>query len=507
MHPFTTKHSIGGVYAAAADYCFGSMMDTGKLMGLAPYGDASAFKEQIFDLRDGRTYVNYEWTRNFNRPSRSPHDFWKEFQYYANVACLVQKETERAILYLIKSRREYTKSDNLCYTGGVALNAMANAKMQDEKIFDRIFFTPAAGDNGLAIGCAYFGWMNVLNKDRPVHDGGSCFGKIYPRAQIKEDLCRFVIPETERLKKLIHAFFKNVHRFSSKETAPDEKYAVQFIIGGIGVFFVSSIGRSLQLVDKVDLSPDCIFFSEGETFIESFRSPEVLGRAMNENRAFIKGNYHRFLRQINRRELLLFIADFVTNNADFALEFEENEDVCKAAARLLAEGNVIGWFQEGSEFGPRALGHRSILADPRKAGVQKFINNHIKRREDFRPFAPAILGEHVSDYFEAVADSPYMLLITKVKDSHRNCISGVVHVDGTSRVQTVTSGWNEKFYTLLKEFMALTGLPLLLNTSLNRKGMPIVETPPEAISFFFESALDYLVIDNYIIGKNNKAPL
>jgi carbamoyltransferase len=161
----------------------------------------------------------------------------------------------------------------------------------------------------------------------------------------------------------------------------------------------------------------------------------------------------------------------------------------------------VGWFQDGCEFGPRALGRRSILADPRNAEVGRFINAEIKFREDFRPFAPSVIREEVQTYWHRNQDSPYMILVDQVRNEWRDTLKSVVHQDGSSRVQTVTPDWNPKYYNLLKEFQSITGLPVLLNTSFNRRGMPIVETPKDAVDFFFSCKLDYLVIDNFIVEK------
>jgi carbamoyltransferase len=172
---------------------------------------------------------------------------------------------------------------------------------------------------------------------------------------------------------------------------------------------------------------------------------------------------------------------------------------------MLADGAVVGWFTGRSEFGPRALGHRSILADPRRTGLKDLINRNIKFREDFRPFAPAVAAEHASTYFDAGYASPYMLLVAPARPEHADSIRDVTHVDGSCRLQTVSPAEEPTFHALLTAFARRTGLPVLLNTSFNRRGMPIVETPGEAIDFFLECALDVLVIENFVVGKK-KSP-
>jgi carbamoyltransferase len=173
----------------------------------------------------------------------------------------------------------------------------------------------------------------------------------------------------------------------------------------------------------------------------------------------------------------------------------------RTAAELLSRGWVLGWFQGASEFGPRALGNRSILADPRRAEVKDLVNRLVKERESFRPFAPAILEQEMPRYFEHLRHSPYMLLVGRVRPERQAEIPGVVHVDGTARPQSVTPHGNPKFYELIEEFSKLTGVPVVLNTSFNVAGEPIVNTPSDAIRCFHGSGLDALVIGPFLVTK------
>ena len=179
-------------------------------------------------------------------------------------------------------------------------------------------------------------------------------------------------------------------------------------------------------------------------------------------------------------------------------------ELIRQTALHLAAGKIVGWFQGGSEFGPRALGHRSILADPRRAGMKDLINKKVKHRESFRPYAPSILAEFATDYFDLTCPSPYMLLVAKAKENRAGEIPAVIHVDGTARVQTVTPGENDLFCELIREFHRLTGVPVLLNTSFNTKGMPIVETPEDALNLFFDSQMDVLVLDCFLCDKQEE---
>ena len=168
-------------------------------------------------------------------------------------------------------------------------------------------------------------------------------------------------------------------------------------------------------------------------------------------------------------------------------------------AQAIADGKIVGWFQGKSESGNRALGNRSILADPRNPNIKDIINSKIKLREDFRPFAPSVLVEHYKEYFNTTQPSPYMSRIMPVTS---DAIPGVTHVDGTARIQTVQREFNPHYYDLINAFYALTGVPMLLNTSFNCQE-PIVETPEDAIATFNKCGLDLLVINNYIIRKKN----
>jgi carbamoyltransferase len=169
----------------------------------------------------------------------------------------------------------------------------------------------------------------------------------------------------------------------------------------------------------------------------------------------------------------------------------------KEVAQAIADGKIVGWFQGKSESGNRALGNRSILADPRNPKIKDIINSTIKMREDFRPFAPAVLEEHYADYFDTNSTSPYMSRICQVKTDK---VPGITHIDNTARIQTVNKEFNEKFYNIINEFYKITGIPMLLNTSFNCQE-PIVETPEQAIKTFNRTKLSLLVVNDWIIRK------
>jgi carbamoyltransferase len=376
---FNTRHSIGGFYAAVSNYVFGNMDDVGKLMGLAPYGRAGAISRPAFGFRDGRLFVEEGWSSALTRPAADHAAFRADFQYYADIACWAQREVEGAVATLFRERLARFPSPRVAYAGGIALNAVANARLLDQGLVDSLYIEPAAGDNGLALGCAFYGWMKVMGREKVPHDGSTCFGRTYTPAEVQDALA----------------------------DAP----------------------------------------------------------------------------------------------AHWRITPLSQDDLVRRTAALLAEGKTVGWFRDGSEFGPRALGHRSILAHPGKPGMGDHINAAIKFREDFRPFAPAVLPAFADTCFEAGRDSPYMILVDRTKPAFAEALANVTHVDGTARVQTVDRRWNAAFHDLINAFRAITGIPVLLNTSFNRRGMPIVETPAQAVALFAETAIDVLVLQDVLVVK------
>ena len=184
-------------------------------------------------------------------------------------------------------------------------------------------------------------------------------------------------------------------------------------------------------------------------------------------------------------------------------EYLSNEEISIKASESLKNGKIIALYQGRSEFGPRALGNRSILANAGIPNIKDQINRRIKFREEFRPFAPAVLKESANEIFHLKQDSPFMTITSKVQKEWKNKIPGVVHVDGTARVQTVDEKQNKVFYSIIKEFKNKTNIPVIVNTSFNIKGEPIVETPLDAIRTFFSCGLDELYIGNYLVKKNS----
>ncbi|HEX6241343.1 MAG TPA: carbamoyltransferase C-terminal domain-containing protein, partial [Polyangiales bacterium] len=174
--------------------------------------------------------------------------------------------------------------------------------------------------------------------------------------------------------------------------------------------------------------------------------------------------------------------------------------LCERTAAAIGEGKVIGWFQGRMEWGPRALGNRSILGDPRRADMKDILNLKIKRRESFRPFAPSVLREHVKDWFEQDDDVPFMMKVFQIKEERRAQIPAVTHVDGSGRLQTVYQDTNPRYHALISAFHARTGVPLVLNTSFN-ENEPVVCIPDEALACFLRTKMDVLVLGDFFIER------
>jgi carbamoyltransferase len=192
--------------------------------------------------------------------------------------------------------------------------------------------------------------------------------------------------------------------------------------------------------------------------------------------------------------------------AGFVYETYSDAELTRRAAQDIADGKIVGWFQGRMEFGPRALGNRSIVVDPRRAEMKDTLNERIKKRESFRPFAPSILEEHVGDYFEQTHPSPAMLMVYQIKPERRAEIPAVTHVDGSGRLQTVTRAINPRYYQLIADFRQLTGVPVLLNTSFN-ENEPIVCTPRHALECFMKTRMDVIYLGNHAVRRTARATL
>ena len=194
------------------------------------------------------------------------------------------------------------------------------------------------------------------------------------------------------------------------------------------------------------------------------------------------------------------IKKILLNHNVLFMEYDDDA-LSKFVAQKIAENKVIGWFQGRMEFGPRALGNRSILGNPCNPDMKEILNGKVKKRESFRPYAPVVLEERAGEFFELAGASPFMLLAPMVKQDKKSIIPGVVHVDGTARVQTVQQDTNYKLWRLIKDFESITGVPIIINTSFNLRGEPVVCSPEDAMACFRKSDMDYLVLGNFVLER------
>jgi carbamoyltransferase len=367
--------SLGGMFSATAQQIFGEATEAGKVMGLAPYGQATFPASDFFDIVKGRCHFKDTVPLRFRHHERWPNCA----NEYEALAGSVQSALEAALLYLVQHLRELSSSENLCYAGGVALNSVANERIIRESGFRNVYIIPAAEDSGASLGAAYYGLWQLTQHNS--------------------------------LRRILH-------------DSPGSHYSSANVTAAV----------------------------EGKTSVRVAYSTDVLADAVD----------------------------------------------------LLCDGKIIGWFDGGSELGPRALGQRSILCDPRQPGAKETLNRRVKMREAFRPFAPAVLLEEATSWFdfgETTPESPFMLRVVPVIDEQKDKVPAIVHVDGTGRVQTLTRENNGRFYELVKRFYQKTEVPMLLNTSFNRMGQPIIETPTDAIECLLNTGLDCCVFEDRIVFK------
>lgn len=384
--------SLGSIYEAATEFCgFKPNYDEGKTMGLAPFGDPKPFQKIVSDIvkvdengsiKIDLSYFNYQFW-GYQRCNQKFHDTFgqprkgKDFaDHHHNVAAAFQHVLEERALELCAILRKKTPCRHLIISGGVALNSVMNGRIVRESGFEDIYVMPAAGDNGTAIGAAYY---------------------------------------------VYHA----VHGHARTEVHDDP-------------------------------------------YLGTAYSDDEIGKLIRECK----------------------------------LAAVKHDDITGEAARLLAEGKIIGWFQGRMEIGPRALGNRSILANPTLPHMKDKINAEVKHREAYRPFAPSAIAEKQSVYFDSIGESPFMLKVCPVRPEMRDKLPAITHVDGSARLQTVSKSINPVYHDLIRKFGEKSGVPVLLNTSFNIMGEPIVESPINAIRCFFSTGLDALALGSYLIRKN-----
>jgi carbamoyltransferase len=405
-------HSLGLLYLAITQFLgFTKYGDEFKVMGLAPYGKPRFVNElrKLLTLkRDGLFELNLPYFRHWSGgvnmtwndgepamdavyttkledllgPARKPTETVDE--RHEDIAASLQVVHEEAVFHLLNELHRRTKLENLCLAGGCAMNSVANGKIRAHTPFRNVYIQPASGDNGTALGAAFYVWNQLLGKPRTFHMQHGYWGPAF---------------------------------------ADDNNHA-----------------------------------------------------AVAERRADLE-------------------AQRCT-----AREISDEGELCRWTAERIAEGKVVGWYQGRMEWGARALGNRSIVADPRRADMREIINTKIKFREKFRPFAPSVLESAIDDYFVDARPDPFMIQVYPVRAEKRAAIPAVTHVDGSGRLQTVSEHTNSRYYRLISEFNKLTGVPIVLNTSFN-ENEPIVLTPAQALDCFLRTRMDHIVLGNVTVSK------
>ena len=476
-------HSLGLLYSAFTFY-IGFKVNSGeyKVMGLAPYGEpkyARTILDHLIDLKPdgtfrldidyfdyctGLTMTNGRFDALFGGPARKPEEALA--QRHMDLAASVQAVVEEAVLRLTRSLREETGIPYLCLAGGVALNCVANGKVLRDGRFDDLWVQPAAGDAGGALGAALAASHRLFGEPRRAAGRSNGTGGSNRADGSNERTGRGATP------------------CKAPSPAP----------GSARKRFAPHSIRQIERGDRLERANG----AGGDAMQGAFLGPEF---GTDEIRAALDAAGARY-------ETL----------ADGAL--------IAATVEALAAGRAVGWFQGRMEFGPRALGNRSILADARSPTMQKTLNLKIKYRESFRPFAPSVPRADVADWFELDRDSPYMLLVADVKPERRrgdaeaqdtrfgmdrlnvprSDIPAVTHVDCSARVQTVHRETNPRYHALLEAFKARTGCPVLVNTSFNVRGEPIVCTPADAFRCFMGTDLDCLAIGHCFLRQEEQDP-
>ncbi len=494
-------HSIGIVYTATTQFLgFPHYGDEGKVMGLAPYGQPRFMEEfrRIIRTGDGsrgpgagagQFRLNLDFFRHHSDGVEMSWDdgspvigriFSDEFSRVfgpprekgapltdreRDIAASLQQRLEEVAFHILNHLHEETGLTDLGLAGGVAYNSVMNGKILLHTPFRRVFVQPAAGDSGTAVGVCYQIWNDERERSEV-------------RSQRSEQIAKRELRMAEP-----RARFTNdkARTLEVREVMSEGNANRELRIANRGES--EAAGGKRQAVSKKHKGAE-EYADENSQF--AIRNPQFSRFAM-------EGAYTgpEFSDDEIRAEL---------DRSGLAYEEHSEIELTKRAARDIADGAVVGWFQGRMEFGPRALGNRSIVVDPRRADMKDILNERIKKREPFRPFAPSILAEHVGDYFEQTHPAPTMLMVYQVREEKRAEIPAVTHVDGSGRLQTVTRDLNARYYQLITDFKELTGVPVVLNTSFN-ENEPIVCTPREAIDCFMKTRMDVLYVGRYAVRR------
>ena len=523
-------HSLGLLYSAFTYYT-GFKVNSGeyKVMGLAPYGTpkyAELIKRELIDIKpDGSFRLNmkyFSYTYGLKMTNARFDALFSHLkrdsegtltQEHMDLAASIQAVTEEIMLALARTALKVADSKNLCLSGGVALNCVGNGKiykaLKSEGVLEGLWIQPASGDAGSAIGCALGFYYENLREQ------GVCGGVDYSKNGAVDLSLRGNAKAIQ-----------NTESKSQKMDCHADKSARND---------VDSIESAMLFKTKINKARE-----DSNSKICDEKLPQR--DSANEAHLGVRRSEAEAMRGDLSRKAELHLADSM-RGAYLGLSFNNDEvesalnslgatyerlpfsQVLERTAKALSEGKVVGWHQGRSEFGPRALGARSILGDARNTTMQKQMNLKIKYRESFRPFAPSVLSEHLSEYFELDCTSPYMLLVAPVAESKRkkiseqeqklfgieklNCIRSeipsVTHVDYSARIQSVHKETNPRYYALLSEFYKLTNCPVLVNTSFNVRGEPIVCTPEHSFACFMGCEMDMLVIEDFVLYKENQS--
>jgi carbamoyltransferase len=459
-------HSLGIFYSAVTQFIgFPHYGDEYKVMGLAPYGEPKfvrqmsglveitnngKFKLDLHYFRHHTANVSYSWNNCAPEVGQLYREEMAELlgpprdpdapleQRHKDLARSAQIVYEEAFFALLLALHRRYPVPNLALSGGCAMNSVANGKVYLRTPFRKMYLPAAAGGAGGAMGVACV--VQSTLDDAPVGQ----------------------------------AFLPAEQDPGKRERLP-YKPSIR-----------SNLTSGLRPLTSAYLGPH---FSNDE--IEHLLRSRGLLPSSSVGQAFLPAEPMN----VGKRERSPY-------NSDLRVLVLENADLCKRTARAIAEGLVVGWFQGRMEWGPRALGNRSILGDPRRADMKDILNAKIKRRESFRPFAPSILREAVGEWFEQEDDVPFMMQVFQVREEKRALIPAVTHVDGSGRLQTVHRETNPLYHELISDFCSLTSIPLVLNTSFN-ENEPVVCRPEEALDCFLRTKMDVLVLGNFFMERKN----
>jgi len=473
-------HSLGIFYSAITQFLgFPHFGDEYKVMGLAPYGEPKFLNQmrELVRVQTDGTFklelryfchhtdnVSYTWNdctpevgtlyrraelEELLGPERKKDDPLE--QRHKDLARSAQAMYEEAFFALLKALHAKYGCNNLALSGGCAMNSVANGKVYLRSPFKKMYLPSAAGDAGGAIGSAFVVWNSVAP-----HSTARAFPLRLDRGEGQGEVSSLV--STPR---------SNGH--VSRAVLMDAYSGPQFSDAQI-----ESLLRQRGLIGGAGGSPEAspLRLDPGEGLGEVSNSPT---------------------------------SDLRPPTSGLSItHFSDEAHLCRQTAHAISVGKVIGWFQGRMEWGPRALGNRSILGDPRRADMKEILNLKIKRRESFRPFAPSILREHVAEWFEQDDDVPFMMQVFQVLPAKRSLLPAVCHVDGSGRLQTVHRETNPRYHRLISDFCSLTSVPLVLNTSFN-ENEPVVCRPEEALDCFLRTKMDVLVLGNFFISRNESA--